>query len=135
MMNTTDRRRIARRHVLAGSGVLLFALVLSATSFAWNTAARTNSLTFRSAVALPGVTLPAGTYLFEVVPDHTDIVRVLSTNRRTVHYTGFTRVIERPARMSVSEAVTFGEAARGMPHPIRAWYPIGLPEGRAFIYR
>jgi hypothetical protein len=134
MMYTTTRR-IARRNLLAGSGVFLFALVLSATSFAWNTEARTNALTFRSAVALPGVELPAGTYLFEVVPDHNDIVRVLSTNRRTVHYAGFTRVVERPANMSLSAPVTFGEAARGMPHPIRAWYPIGLPEGRAFIYR
>ena len=135
MQNTTNRPSVTRRHVLAGSGVALLALLISATSFAWNTPAKTNYLTFRTAVALPGVTLPAGTYIFEAVPAHNDVVRVSSRDRLTVHYTGFAQVIERPAGMSLSQAVAFGEAARGMPHPIRAWYPLGLPEGRAFIYR
>jgi hypothetical protein len=114
--------------------VALLALIVSATSFAWNTPAKTNYLTFRVSVALPGVTLPAGTYIFEVVPDHNDIVRVSSRDRLKVHYSGFARTVERPDGMSVAEAVTFGEAPRGTAHPIRAWYPIGLTEGRAFIY-
>ena len=135
MQTTTNRRSLIQHGVLAGSGATLLVLILSASSFAWNTPAKTNYLTFRTAVALPGVMLPAGTYIFEAVPAHNDIVRVSSRDRLTVHYTGFTQVIERPAGMSLSQAVSFGEAARGMPHPIRAWYPLGLPEGRAFIYR
>ena len=135
MVNRTNRRRLTRDGVLATFGAALLVLIVSATGFAWNTPAKTNYLTFRTAVALPGITLPAGTYVFEVVPAHNDIVRVSSRDRLKVHYTGFTNVIDRPALMSLSQAVSLGEARRGDPQPIRAWFPLGLSEGRAFIYR
>jgi hypothetical protein len=114
---------------------MLFALMVNATSFAWNTPAKTNYLTFRVPVAVPGTTLPAGTYIFETLPDHTNIVRVSSRDRLKVYYTGFTFAVERPPDMRSTEAVSFGEPEPGGPMPIRVWYPLGLPEGRAFIYR
>ena len=135
MQQTTLRRRFTPASVLAGSGVLLLALALSASSFAWNTQAKTNYLTFRVPVALPGATLPAGTYIFEALADHTNIVRVSSRDRLKVYYTGFTFAVERPRFVPYSQAVSFGEPVPGAPMPIRAWYPIGLPEGRQFIYR
>jgi hypothetical protein len=111
------------------------ALMFSATAFAWVNTPRSAHLTFRSPVTLPGVTLPAGSYIFELVPEHVDLVRVLSRNRTNVHFLGLTHAVARPNGMSAAQEVTLGEAPRGAPHPIRAWYPKGRIEGRAFIYQ
>ena len=58
----------------------------------------TNHLTFWTPVSLPGVTLAAGTYVFEAGPGGTNpnIVRVLSPNRQKLFYLGFTVPIVRP---------------------------------------
>jgi len=93
-----------------------------------------NRLTFKNPVALPGVRLAMGTYLFELLPSSTNIVRVSSGDRQRVYYMGFTRVIER-SRAIDSSSVTFGEAPAGAAIPITAWYPPGSLTGQQFIYR
>jgi hypothetical protein len=49
-----------------------------------------NNLTFSTAVMLPGVTLTAGTYVFEAGPGgaNPNIVRVMSQNRQKLFYLG-----------------------------------------------
>jgi hypothetical protein len=59
-----------------------------------------NHLTFSGPVGLPGVTLPGGTYTFEMIPLHSDIVRVLSRDGLRVYFTGFTARVARPAGLS-----------------------------------
>ena len=100
------------------------------------TASHTNHLTFSKAVALPGVTLPAGSYTFEVVNPLTsgNAVLVTSRDRSKVHFVGLTRRAQRPAAMPASQSVTLGEASAGNPPPIRAWFPIGESSGHEFIY-
>ena len=49
MQNETDRRRLTPSGVVAGSGAALLALLISATSFAWDTPAKTS--TSRNAAA------------------------------------------------------------------------------------
>ena len=95
----------------------------------------TNTLTFSKPVSLPGVTLAAGTYVFEAGPGGTNpnIVRVLSPNRQKLFYLGFTAPIVRP-RDAGPDLLTFGEAANGAPAPILAWYPIGSNSGHEFMY-
>ena len=95
-----------------------------------------NRLTFSAPVTLPGVVLLPGTYTFEAAPlerNHT-IVRVLSADHR-VSYLGFTVPLSRPRTMDRSTVLAFGEAPRGAPQPIDAWYPIGSHLGHRFIYR
>ena len=96
----------------------------------------TNDLTFSKAVALPGVTLAAGTYVFEAGPGGTtpNIVRVLSQNRQKLLYLGFTVPVIRRAEVP-SSIVTFGEARNGEAAPITAWYPTGSNSGHEFMYR
>jgi hypothetical protein len=103
--------------------------------------AMANKLTFSKAVALPGVTLAAGTYLFESGPGGTNpnIVRVLSQNRQKLFYLGFTVPAVRP-KGAPPNILTFGEAPNGeAPNgeatPITAWYPVGSNSGHEFMYR
>lgn len=110
------------------------AAVVSTTSQASPPLIETNNLTFGSPVALPGVTLPAGTYVFERdINDNARIVRVKSTNYQRLLFVGFTMPVTRPRGLEIP--VSFGEAAAGEPIPIIAWYPVGSNRGHQFLYR
>jgi hypothetical protein len=95
-----------------------------------------NHLTFSTAVMLPGVTLTAGTYVFEAGPGGTNpnIVRVTSQNRQKLYFLGFTLPVVRPTGDQPS-VLTFGEAAGGAAAPILAWYPVGSNQGHGFVHR
>ena len=91
---------------------------------------------FNRPVALPGVSLAAGTYIFEL-PDPIDawtLVRVTSRDRRTVYLTAFTRIVDRPRSLKPDQIVSFGEARATEPQPIKVWWPTGDSTGREFIY-
>ena len=95
-----------------------------------------NNLTLSNPVGLPGVTLAAGTYVFEAGSGgmNPNIVRVLSPNRQRLFYQGFT--VPTTRRFDAEPRVlTFGEVVNGAPAPIIAWYPIGSNSGHAFMYR
>lgn len=92
-------------------------------------------LTFSGPIALPGVVLAAGTYLFET-PSSVNtptVVRVRSRDGRQVYLTQFTRIVDRPNVADVPR-VTFSEAGPGQARPINAWYPRGADAGKQFIY-
>ena len=92
-------------------------------------------LTFSAPIALPGVTLAAGTYTFEV-PDaqfSSSLVRVRSKDGLHIYLTTFTRFVTRPGGDNVRH-VTFGEAAPGSAQPINVWFPLNGDHGRQFIY-
>jgi hypothetical protein len=126
---------VTRKSALMVCGAVMLGLTLANPGRAASTAAsQTNHLTFTGPVALPGVTLPRGTYTFEVVDLHPDIVRVLSRDGSRVYFTGFTNGIARPAGLSADRLVTLAETARGIAPRIEAWYPIGKSTGRRFIY-
>jgi len=121
--------------VSAAAGALLLGLAASAWSHGWNNPRHRDYITFTGSVALPGITLPAGTYRFEV-PDvemTSGIVSVSSHDGRKVYLTQFTRVIDRPYGNN-SLNVLLGEAAPGRAPQVKAWFPIGENAGRQFIY-
>ena len=82
-------------------------------------ARRTTYFTFSGAVQLPGVTLPAGTYTFEVVNTNSgaDIVRVTGRDRSKVHLMQFTRSVYRPSAGNLKATISLGETPAGTPHP------------------
>ena len=94
----------------------------------------TNYVTFSAPIALPGVTLPAGTYLFRT-PSETDknIVQVLNRAGNRSYYMGITRPTQRP-RPGTALLVILGEAPVGQVRPIQTWFPIGERDGHSFIY-
>jgi len=126
----------ARTKLVAALGAVALGILMGASTHANSDASKTTYLTFNRPVALPGVALGSGTYIFEV-PDPTnawDVVRVLSRDRKIVYYAGFTRRINRPAGMNHDQLILFAEAQPDVPTPIAAWWPNGESTGREFIY-
>jgi ABC-type Fe3+ transport system permease subunit len=125
---------VTRKSLVTVCGTVIVALIMAASAHGWN-ARRTTQLTFSGPVALPGVTLAAGTYIFERASEETsNVVQVLSRDRSTVYLMAMTLRTKRPAGMSADRFLTFAEAPAGAPVPITAWYPRGEAWGHAFIY-
>jgi hypothetical protein len=91
--------------------------------------------TFASPVALPGVTLPAGTYRF-AHPDcgmSSGLLRVSSPDGTEVYGTFLTIPAERRSPSSRPD-VTFGEAPAGSVEAIETWFYPGDTTGDRLIY-
>ena len=91
-------------------------------------------LTFGRAVELAGVTLPAGTYIFEVAnPDSgANVVRVLSRDRARVHVLKATTPTYRERTSDMPSVIKLGEASAGKPSSIRVWFPEDETKGHQF---
>ena len=96
---------------------------------------RMQYLTFTKPVSLPGVTLGSGTYIFEMpAPDSShDLVRVTSRDRKIVYFTAFTRAVDRPAGIPLTQFVSLREVAPTEPAPINVWWS-ETRSGRQFVY-
>ena len=126
---------VNRKLVLAVCGAAVLAVMLAPRAGAMG-ASKMTYLTFSRPVSLPGVALGAGTYIFEIAnPDTSaNVVRVLSSDRRTAYFQGFTHAIERPRNLDRKASVSLGEAAAGVAPPITAWWPENESTGRQFVY-
>jgi hypothetical protein len=122
------------RFVIVAAAIVVMGL-LGAASVARGNVPYTTYLTFSGPFALPGVSLPAGTYLFEVMqPTGNALVRVRSHNGRTVYFAGFTRTIRRPTAQGGDVQLLFNEVPPGVTPSVRVWYPRGDPAGHEFMY-
>jgi hypothetical protein len=109
----------------------LVALALTATLHA--SIPITNTMTVHKAVALPGVVLAPGDYVFQVLDTASGhVVRVSSRNGES-RYLGLTMPADRTGRAGAS--IVLGEAPAGQPQPILSWFPDGLNHGEQFLYR
>jgi len=123
---------LTRALVAVALGALVIGVAAQPTR-AWSDVNHREYLTFSGPVAIPGVVLSAGTYVFEVPsPSFSNtLVTVRSRDGRQVYLTRFTRTVDRRDR---GEHVTFRETARGAVPQIDAWYPMAGEQGRQFIY-
>jgi hypothetical protein len=121
-------------HTLCGA-VLLGVLSTSATG-AMMDDRHTTYFTFSRTVQLPGVVLPPGTYIFEVLNPNggSDVVRVMSRDRKRLFLLRLTRFAYRSQHGNLDSTVTLGESATGNPPTVKAWYPHSETRGREFIY-
>ncbi len=125
-----------RRTTKAIMGTLA-ALVLGAT-LASAQAPDTNNMTtvtFSGPVSLPGVTLPAGSYLFKLADSQVNrnIVQVFAKDRSKILATILAIPAERdkPADETI---ITFGESPANTAPAIRFWYYPGDKRGQEFAY-
>jgi hypothetical protein len=126
---------LVRRIVHTLCGVVLLGVLATSSTGAMDSR-RTTHFTFSGPVQLPGVTLAAGTYTFEVAnPDSgSDIVRVSSRDRSKVYALKFTRFVDRERTGKLNATISLGETSAGNPPPVKAWYPQFETRGREFIY-
>jgi hypothetical protein len=89
--------------------------------------------TFSAPVVLPGMTLPAGTYLFRVPTPNRNIIQVLNGDGTKIYGTFFAIGAHRNVRPENPE-VRFMETAATKPHAIRTWWYPGDSTGFEFIY-
>jgi hypothetical protein len=115
---------------------LTVALVLVQHVAATTLSARTTYLTFNRSVQLPGVTLEAGTYIFELADPFggSGVVRVLSRDRRIPYFMGLTNRVDAPRGLRLDASVLLAESAPGVAPRITAWFPIAASTGRQFMY-
>ena len=90
--------------------------------------------TFSGPVSMPGVTLPAGTYLFRVVdPINRNVVQVMNAEGTKTYGLFFSIAAERVDPAPAPE-VRFMETAVGTPAAIKTWWYPGDGSGFEFIY-
>ena len=126
-----------RKWTIRGCAAAALVLLAASAGDARGTIHRTAYLTFSGPVALPGVSLAAGTYVFEIAAPgfSTNLVRVMSRDGKRLHYMGFTQSVPRPRDLSNHSMVRFAEAPEGTPQPIAVWFPPDTADGRQFLYR
>lgn len=114
---------------------MLAFVATTSTASAQETVDRRTLFTFNQPVALPGVTLPPGTYTFRLVSPMGDprVVQITSEDRTRVFATVFTRPIER-ADVPEQPDIRLLETPATMPALVGAfWYP-GRKLGWEFVY-
>ena len=93
-------------------------------------------LTFSGPIGVPGVTLPAGTYLFRFPVMGASVIQVLKADRSAVYALFYTIPIEKVDRSLKSDAheVTWLERPAGSPPAIKAWFLPNQQSGYEFMY-
>jgi hypothetical protein len=139
-LNASDQKENPMRVLrYVGSAVALVAAMATAAQ-AQDTAEarRLTILTFSAPVQLPGMTLPAGSYRFEMadINNASHTVRVLSEDGQKVHGTFSTMSSTLPQRdlKDQNTLVMFAERPAGQPQAAREWYYPGRSSGEEFIY-
>jgi hypothetical protein len=91
--------------------------------------------TFNRPISLPGVTLPAGEYLFRLVDTDTGrkVIQVVSADGKTP-YAMLHSIPDVRRDATTSPEVRFMETAKGTPSAIKAWWYSGESIGYEFIY-
>ena len=114
--------------------VVLVGAASGANAFT-NTSDKRTYFTFSQPVALPGVTLPAGTYMFRLADDTTSRKVIQVSNKEGTQSFAMlhTMPVYRPDAPRDPE-VRFMETASGAPIAVRAWWQQGERTGYGFIY-
>jgi len=122
------------RFLWAVCGVAVVAALTAGVALAQTHDKRT-VFTFNRPIALPGVTLPAGEYLFRLVDTNTTrkVIQVLSGDGKTP-YAMLHSIPDVRVEASHNPEVRFLETAKGNPSAVKTWWYPGERIGYEFIY-
>ena len=126
---------LSRKVLISVCAVTLLACVFASLATAQTPIDKPVYFTFSAPVSIPGVTLPAGTYLFRIADPvmGRSLVQVRSEDGRTLYAQFFTIPAVRPD-VPDTATVQFLETRANVPHAIRSyWYPAERT-GWEFIY-
>jgi cobalamin biosynthesis Mg chelatase CobN len=125
-----------KRVTLIATAMVLAVLVgLTARVAAQNTVPSERTfMTFSNTVEMPGVTLPAGTYVFRLADTPTrNVVQVLSQDEKDI-LGQWTFVQAQRPKATADTVVMFKEAPEGAKPAVQYWYYPGETIGKEFIY-
>jgi len=118
--------------LLCGTAALVAFLAPGAHADEWN---KRTYLTFSGPVQVPGATLPAGTYTFEIAnPDTTRHVIRVSEKDSGKHIGLFMTIPNERLDPPSDNLVMFSERAAGAPQAIQVWFYPGDRFGEEFVY-
>jgi hypothetical protein len=123
--------RIAR----AIGGLTLLGVLTTAAVLAQVADDKRTLFTFNRPITLPGVTLPAGQYLFRIVDNTTNrkVVQVLSSDGKKP-YAMLLSIPDTRPDPSTSPEVRFMETGAGTPSAVKTWWYPNERIGYEFIY-
>jgi len=121
-----------RRVVLMLGCVLAFGWMTTARADEWN---KKTTMTFNQPVELPGIVLPAGTYVFKLLDSTSDrhIVQVFNADETKI----FATILAIPDyRLTPTDktVVHFTERPRNTPEAVHEWFYPGDNFGQEFVY-
>lgn len=92
--------------------------------------------TFSAPVELPGVTLPAGRYLFVLAdsPSNRHVVRVMSEDRKKLYTTVMAIPSYQVGKPSSEPEIRFMEAPENAPNAVKLWIYPGRTTAHEFLY-
>jgi hypothetical protein len=131
------RTTLTRFLVACSAAALLLCLAPRAHAQGTQTREQTTFITFSQPVSLPGITLPAGKYLFRHLPpdlvSHRHVVQVLSEDRSKIYATLLT-IPNQQLKPSGQPFVLFHERPASAPAAVQAWFYPGDTIGDEFVY-
>ena len=93
------------------------------------------TMTFTEPVQVPGATLPAGTYVFELVtPEANSAVVKITDKDGRKSFGVFHAVPTRRPQPTEDVVLLFSATAKGTMPAIRGWFPAGGQHGHLFLY-
>ena len=125
-----DLRRLADK--IAGKGLAVGSVVAPVWPGTVGGSAGEHHLTFSGPVALPGVSLGPGTYIFR--KPASNVLQVTNANR-VPYAMVMTRPISRTARTDRYEVVLGSPLSDGSPRRIEAWFAPGESTGQQLMYK
>ena len=124
------------KHGIIGSCLLSVVLVgASAAAARAGECDKQTYLTFSAPVSLPGVVLPAGTYLFSHLKcsSISNILRITSADGSHLYATLLVIPQNRPTA-SDEPTVVLSETRAGLPKAVKAWFYPGATVGDKLVY-
>jgi len=117
---------------LCAATAITVAFAPGARADEWN---KKTILTFSGPVQIPGVTLPAGSYVFKLadIPGNRHVVQVFDKDEKKI-YTTMLAIPNERLEPADDPVVLFAERSSGSPQAVKVWFYPGDRIGNEFVY-
>ena len=115
------------------AAVVLTAILFAEVAAHADETNRATKLTFSKPIAIPGRVLSAGSYLFKVDPDDSNIVRIYNADG-TCYYATLQTIPTDRIRPAGNTVLALAKQPGGQPDALVKWFYPGNTTGHEFVY-